>query len=337
MDYHEHLESLENSLLEFDKLSRAIVKTDAFLEFYSVESMEGADLAAAEHYLGVLLEPVGFSFESYSFEDSSTPASDAAVANTSVNESSSDSNKPSKGEKLKKFAKDSLDKMKNKLKNLPEEIKKYSQLLVDTMTNSTKGLSNSAKQILDKLESSESITGKIKGSYSIFEEVRPQAALGHIGKGLASLKSEADKSVKQIIGTQGTTSNLKLYNYKGTEFVFDGTSKFFDSKFKTEKSEINALSKTDIKLVCENVIKVSDAVEDLKSSLPDMGKYVDDIVNKNFSSGSGLKEVGKGMKDGSKTAMSIAGFYRTVIGGYVKYTIKVSKVALACANGSIKS
>lgn len=333
MESYEHYRNLEELLSEYDTLSRAIEHTESFLEFYTIESMEGADLEMAEHYLENIFSNVGLSFESISFEDSTTPASDSAVAESST----SDKPTESKSEKLKNLAKKGLETMKEKLKKLPEEIKKYSELLINTMTNSTKGLSNTAKQLLDKLEGSETVTGKIGGSYSIFSSVRPQSALGHISKGLSSLRSESDKAIKQIIGDGNITSNLKLYSFSGTEFSFDGTNKFFDNKLKSDKTEISALNKSDIKLVCESVIKLSEDVEALKKSLPDMNKYIDSIVNKNFAAGAGIKEAGKGIKDGSKTAFALAGFYRSVIGGYIKYTIKVSKIALACANGSIKN
>lgn len=331
MNSYDHYRKLEETLDEYDKLSRAIVSTECFLEHYSIETMEGQELSVAEHYLEGVFERVGLSLESYSIEDSSTPASDAAVAEQSGTDKDSTS---SKGSKLKEMAKKGLDKMKDKLKDLPEQIKKYSELLMSSITGSTKALSNTAKQILDKLEDSEQITGKVSGSYSIFEDTRPHNAISSLSKGIESLSRESDKAVNQIIDSSKTTSNLKLYNYKGTEFNFDGTSKFFDNKLKISKGDINAISKTDIKLVCEAIISLAESIESLKKNLPDMTKYIDPLSKANFSASEGV--TAKGMKGTTKTAFAISGFYRSVIGGYVKYSLKISKTALAFANASIK-
>lgn len=330
MDLESISMELDDRIRQFDSLSRSIVRVESFLEGYSVENMEGATLDMAEHYLDTMLSNSGMSFESISFEDSSTPASDAAVADSS----SIDTSNPSRAEKLKKFAKDSVDKMKDKLKDLPEQIKKYTKLLLETITGSTAGLSNTAKQILDKLDSAEVITGKISGNYSIFEEARPQAAISSLSKGVASLSSEADKSINSIMGTQGATSNLKLYNYKGTEFKFDGTSKFFDTKLKNEKKDVSAANTSDIKQTCENIISLSEAIENLRKNLPNIEGYIDKMVKFN---GGGVSGAAKDMKDGGKKAMAVSSFYRNVIGGYIRYSIKVSKAALGYANASLKT
>lgn len=323
-------ESLDVLLDEYDTLSRAIEHTESFLEFYNVESMTGNELAMAQHYLDTVMAPVGLSF--VSFEDSSTPASDAAMADQATK-----GDGESRGEKLKKFATKSLDSMKERLKKLPAEIKKYTEILLNAITGSTKGLTNSARQILDQLESAESSTKSVTGKYSIFSDTRPHASIQALAKGISSLSQESEKAVKQIIGDAGgVQSNLKLYNYKGTEFNFDGTSKFFDSKVKNESTDIAALSKSDIKLVCDAIIDVASKIESLKDNLPEMSRYIDPIVDSSFKGASVASAAGNGVKDGSKKAMAVASFYRNVIGGYIKYTIKISKAALGLANGSIK-
>lgn len=306
MDSLEALDNLESSLREYANLQRSIASLEHFISYYNVESFEGLELDMSIQYVEDVVSRSNIELES--FEESSTPASDAALG---------DAPKESKGEKLKKFANNAKEKMKEKLKELPEQIKKYMKILSDTLILGSKGLSNSAKQILDKLDNVDQISGKIKGNYSVFEEVRPQSAIDSLIKGVDSLAKEAGNAYNVILKkSDNASSNLTLYSYKGTEFKFDGTSKFFDSKLPKDNVDLNKLSKSDIKLVCEKIISLAEAMDNANDKIPntvDLIKQIDD----------------------SKIAFALAGFYRTIIGGYFKYTIKISKMALKLANGSI--
>lgn len=319
------IESFENSLRELDSTHRAIVSLEGFISTYTIESMEGVELDMAIHYIDNLLESNGIVIEDQSFEnEGATTASSAATTGTTTSPTGQ-----SKGEKVKKFAEDTLKKMKEKLKTLPEEIKKYAALVMDTLSNSSKSLSNTANQILSKLDSVEETQNKITGNFQIFTEVRPQAAVESVSKGISSLGDQG-KSALDVIGKLSDTasSNLTLYNYKGMEFKFDGTAKFFDMKIESKKVEINGLSKTDVKLVCDKVIALSSSIDRTKERLPNVAGLIETATRRAESSSN---------KEGIKAAMALGSFYRTVVGGYIKYTIKISKMALSAANGSIKS
>lgn len=306
MDSLEVLNSLDNSLREYANLQRSIVSLENFISDYNVESFEGPELDLSIKFVEDVVSRSNIELES--FEESSTPASDAALGDTP---------KESKGEKLKKFATNAKEKMKEKLKDLPEQIRKYTKILVETLTLSTKGLSNTAKQILDKLDSVDDISGKAKGDYSIFEEVRPHSAIESLIKGFDSLSKETGNAYDVIVKKSDTSkSNLSLYSYKGTEFKFDGTSKFFDNALPKGTVELNKLSKTDVKLVCEKIISLTEAMENASSKMPN------------------IVEAAKKVED-PKSGFALAGFHRSIIGGYVKYAIKISKLALKLANSSI--
>lgn len=313
--------SLNGLFSEYDTLSRAIDKVDQVLAHYAIESMEGQELDAAIHYLDAILEPAGHSFEAYSVE-SDTPASDAALAGTNTTT-------PTRGERVKKFAETASATMKEKLRKLPEEIKKYATIVMETMTSSTKGLANTAKQLLDQLDNVENTAREVSGNYAIFNDTRPQAALASLRQGVASLGKESEKALEAIGKLRdGASSDLTLLSYKGTEFKFDGTSKFFDSKLDNEKTDIRGLSKADVKLVCERVIQLSEEIESAKTNLPDITAMIQRGVRQTSSAGA---------KDTAKHTFAMGTFYRQVIGGYIRYTIKVSKLALAYANGSLNA
>lgn len=311
--------SLESSLRELETTLVAVDRVECLLTDYNVESMQGNDLSAVVFFLDTVCGGLP------SFEDSATPASDAAIGSTGAD---TGTGTPTTGAKVKEFAENALAKLKDKLKKLPEEIAKYSQMVMEAMTSSTKGLSNSAKQILDSLEKIEATADKVAGPYSIFTEVRPVASLDGLIKGINSLGSEAQNAYN-VVGKlqENAKSNMVLYSYLGTEYKFDGTSKFFDMTVKSEKTEVPGLSKTDVKLVCEKVITLAEAIESAKTKLPKIKDIISSAVNKASTSSN---------KEGGQAALALGGFYRSVVGGYIKYTIKVSKLVLGLANGSIK-
>lgn len=316
------IEGLESSLKELESTHRVAVSLEHFIRTYNIESMQGVELDMATHYIDSLLDSNRIAIDDISFEEGeATSASTAGTVTSPTGQS--------KGEKVKKFAQDTLKKMQEKLKALPEEIKKYAAIVMDTLTNSSKSLANTAKQILTKLDGLEATRSKITGNYSIFTDTRPQAAVASVTKGIVSLGDHA-KSASDVVGkiNETTTSQLTLFNYKGVDFKFDGTSKFFDMKVESTKIELNGLSLTDVKLVCENVIKLAEAIERTKERLPKMADLIQTSVQKVSASTD---------KEGIKASMVLGGFYRSVVGGYIKYTIKISKMALSAANSSIKS
>lgn len=311
------MESFESSLAELESNCRTILSLESFIHTYSVENMVGADLDMAIHYIDTVLEANGLS-DDYSFE-----AEEAETTGTVTSPTGQ-----SKGEKVKKFAEGAIRKMKEKLKTLPDEIRKYADLVMETLSGSSKTLSNTAKQILDKLDSVENTQSKITGNYSLFKDVRPQAAVASITRGIVQLGDQGKKAL-DVVGkiTEGASSTLTLYNAKGAEFKFDGTSKFFDTKVESTKVEINGLSKTDVKLVCDNVIKLAESIDSAKEKLPKVGELVKAAVAKAGTTNN---------SESGKAAMALGSFYRSIVGGYIKYTIKISKLALSAANGSIK-
>lgn len=310
-------EKFEGSLRELESTHRAMVSLESLVQHYNVESMEGPGLDMAIHYINSVLEANDIQVDELSLEED-------GGTGTLTNPTGQ-----SKGEKVKKYTQETIKKLMDRVKKLPAEIKEYAKLVMDTLANSSKALSNTANGILSRLDSVETTQRKITGPFSIFESTRPQMSIEFLIKGLGSMNTQTRSALDVVSKTSpNANSTLTLYNYKGMEFKFDGTARFFDSKLDLKKVEINGLSKADVKLVCEKTLVLADAIEKVRSSLPDMEDLINKVVRRVETTST---------KEGAKVALEIGSFYRKVVGGYIKYTIKVSKMAMKAADASIKT
>lgn len=325
-DIDTHLDKLTVMTDQYQRSLDAVVSLESIASSYDFNSFTPNDFKALEHLIHVTLESNDFSLDVLSMEvDAVTPASDAATDAPA---------KPTKADNIKAGLKKAADSIMERAKNIGSEIGEYLKKLEQVLLNSTTTLKNSVTAIENKLNNQDVHTNKIKGNFSIFAKQKPQPTLALVSTSAAtlskSIKPLFDDYVKKAKG-DATQSEIKLTlkDHTGAEYKYDGTTKFFKPDLKFTPVEINSLTKPEIIATCK-------AVTDLVVALDDISKQSKQMASVNYDSLVATTSSGEAkVKASIKEVMSISSFQRNIIGGYVKYAIKVAQTSLDACNKSI--
>lgn len=325
MTLHTTIDDLSRSMDECDRNLAVGLALESIADSYDFESFESVDFKA----LGLLIDNVvssrGLSLEDISTEDSVTPASDAATGD-----------EPSKMDKVKSTIKATAEKFIEKAKEVAKDIPGYLAKLEEVLMNSTKALKDSIITIENKLQNGTFDSKKISGRFGIFEKTNPSQTIAIINAGATALSTNIEVIFNDYLKkAKGETSNteitLVLKDHTGAEFKYDGTTKFFKPNMSFEKKEMTSLSKTDIETTCRELTKLIATLDGISDKTKKMGNTNFDSLVSNVRSGDA------NVKGSVKEVMSIASFNRNVIGGYIKYAIKIAQASLDACNKSINT
>lgn len=298
---------------------------ESIAESYDFESFESVDFETMGFLINTIVTSNGFQLDSLSLEESASPASDEATGKVT-----------SKTDKIKQTLKDTANKFIDKAKDIAKDIPGYLERLQAVLTNSTSALKNSVIKVENKLQNGELVTGQIEGKYSVFDKQKPNATIDIVIKSTNDLAANIDKIfndyVKKSKGDKVDTNiKLSLKDHTGAEYKCDGTTKFFKPNMSFETKSIGALSKTDIDSTLSGVTKLVAGLDNISAIAKKMSSTNFDSLVSNVKDSDGT------VKASVKEVMSISSFNRNVIGGYVKYAIKVAQASLDACNKSIKT
>lgn len=323
------MDDLSRSMDECDRNLEVGLALESIAESYDFESFESVDFESLGFLINNIVSSRGLSLDDISTEDSVTPASDEASGKTEAPESS-------KMDKVKSTIKATADKFIEKAKEIAKDIPGYLAKLEEVLLNSTKALKNSITTIENKLQTGTFDSKKISGKFSVFEKNKPDQTVMVINASAVALSTNIEvifnDYVKKAKGEVSKTDiNLVLKDHLGTEFKYDGTTKFFKPNMSFEKTEMTSLSKTDIEATCRELTKLLATLDGISDKTKKMANTNFDYLVSTVKSGDA------NVKGSVKEVMSIASFNRNVIGGYIKYAIKIAQVSLDACNKSIKT
>lgn len=322
-DIDTHLNKLSDLTDQYRRSLDVAISLESIAESYDFESFEASDFKMLGHLVQTTLMSNGLTLDALSMEvDAVTPASDAATGVAT------------KTDNIKAGLKKAAETIMEQAKNIGKTINEYLKRLEQVLLNSTTALKNSVSVIENKLNNQDVGTGKIKGNFSIFDKQKPQLTLALVSTSASvlskSIKPLFDDYVKKAKG-DATQSDIKLSlkDHTGAEYKYDGTTKFFKPETKFTATEMTSLTKSDIIATCK-------AVTDLIAALDDISKQSKQMASVNYDSLIASTSSGDAkVKASVKEVMSISSFQRNVVGGYVKYAIKVAQASLDACNKSI--
>lgn len=322
--------NFENTLAEYERHIRASVDLQHLLDNYSIESMDDVELHHCSRYIETALTSNGFDLEEMSLEDSDTPASDAALGNKEET--------PGKGAKLKALATKTLETIRAKAGDIAKNLKEAFSKMTDFLSQNTKVLTNTAKQLKARADNKPEIASTIKGPFSTFESRSATTILADLKSSLESLEKTGKpildavtKAIREGSDTRDESSiKLTLKTYEGESFEYDGTVKFINLTHKAETKEVKGWSLQEITQVCSAIESLANSIDSLKTVI---SANANATTHLDLSNGTNTVEVNKAFKH----LMFYNGFYRKIIVGYIKYSFKLSKVALSACDKSMSS
>lgn len=327
---YDEIYNFENALAEYERHVRVSNDLQHLLDNYSIESMNDVELHHCGRYIETTLSSNGFDLETLSLEESDTPASDAALGNKEES--------PSKGAKLKALATKTLATIQEKAKDIAKGLKESFSKMTDFLTQNTKVLTNTAKQLKARADGKPDIADTIKGPYSTFSSRSASTILADLKSSVEALEGagkpvldSVTKAIREGSDTRDDSSiKLTLKTYEGETFEYDGTVKFINLTHKAEVKEIKGWSLQEITQVCSAIESLANSIDSLKAVISANANATSVL---DLSNGSDTVKVNKAFKH----LMFYNGFFRKIIVGYIKYSFKLSKVALSACDKSMSS